>query len=168
MFEFKILQSPERAQHGTYEHNSDELIFGSSEGEMIVDDSHLGPSQFRLFFQNGQAYGQNLFPDCEVKVNQTVIGQEPHPVKVRDSIAMGRTVIVLSKIKPGPLEPPKLEAGEKPKDISQFKEGTPQRAICEVLDFLAGGKPAASAPPTPPGVPPVPTPPKVPPPPPRK
>lgn len=178
MFEFKILQCPDRSQNGTYEHMGDELVIGSSEGEMIIDDPQLGPSQLKLYFEGGSPYVENLFPDCQVKLNQNIIPPGRHSLKARDSIHMGKTIINFIKIKPGPLEPQKITDEDKTKGIEAFKEGSPERAIYTALDFLSkksatltqepdpnvhatelvpGESKAPPLPKIPPGIPPLPT-----------
>lgn len=166
MFEFKILQSPERTQHGNYEHIGDELVIGSSEGDMIIDDPQLGPSQLKLYFQGDQAYLQNLYPDCDIKLNQLVLDEDAAPIKPRDNIQVGKTVISLIKLKPGPLDPPQLEVDEKA--VDKFPEASREWAILKALEALAQGINADSpVPPKPPMPPTAGSPPKVPPPPPR-
>lgn len=146
MFEFKILQTADRTQNGTYEHSGDELVFGSQEGEMVIDDPQLGASQLRLFFEGELAYIENLFPDCPVKLNQAPIGPGPHSVKPRDTIAMGKTVINLQKLQPGGLEAPTLDESQKPKTEQDFNPGSGELAIFIALQSLSKDQPGSSPP----------------------
>jgi hypothetical protein len=163
MIEFKIVASPDRSQQATYQHLSTEITFGQNDGDMILDDPLLAPLQLKIFRQGSGYMVQNLADDIEVRLNGRAL-QEAMPIKEKDNLNLGRTVISITRLDALPLQPP--PPYEYPHANSRFAAGTKEKAILDALAAQAqkesGASPAPSAampkPPPPPGVKPPPPP----------
>lgn len=152
MIEFKIMQCPERSQVGNYQHATNEITFGASEGDMIIDDPDIAERQTRIFLSGNSFLVENLDPTVEIKLNGRPL-TEKSPIKTRDSLTIGRTTIQMSFLDPAP---PKLpEPFTHPQADARFTEGSKESAMITVLKHLSEesgpAKPPSSLPPPLPG-----------------
>jgi len=163
MIEFKIISTVDKSQQSTYIHLGQELVFGREEGDMIVDDPAFGPVQARIAFQNGGFTVTNLHPELELRLNGKPV-EGSMPIKEKDNLNMGRTVVNFTRIDTLPLTPP--PPYEHPQAQTKFAPDTKESALLKALEILES-QCQSSTPPPPPGAsasPPVIPPPAIPPP----
>lgn len=161
MIEFKIISTVDKSQQSTYIHQGLELVFGREEGDMIVDDPAFGPVQARIAFQNGGFTVTNLHPELELRLNGKPV-EGSMPIKEKDNLNMGRTVVNFTRIDSQPMMPP--APYEHPQAQTKFAPDTKETALLKALEILESQcesvspppPPGASAPPPPPGMPPPP------------
>ena len=151
MIEFKIVGTPDKSQQSTYQHLGLTLLMGNGEGDMVIDDPGLGTLQLKVFYQGNAFYVENLNPAVEVRLNGKPIAG-PQPVKERDNLNMGRTVINFVRLDTQPLTPP--PEFEHPMAASKFTPGSKEKAILDSLAALEKAATPASPPPPPPKGPP--------------
>lgn len=164
MIEFKIINAPDKSQQSSYQHLGKELVVGSAEGDMIIDDPAISARQFRIFFQGEQAFLENLNPDIGLRLNGKPV-EGATPLKEKDNLTLGKTTINFSRLDLGPMTPP--ERFEHPMASIKLAPGTKERAVLDALELLARESESESPPPPPKpsAMPPIPGMPKPPPPP---
>ncbi len=160
MIEFKIIVAPDKSQQSTYQHLGNQLTFGQTEGDMLIDDPALAPLQIRVFAQGQGFFLENLDEDIEIRLNGRPF-ENPAPLKERDSISMGRTTVSFSRLDLNPPTPP--EPFQHPQAASRFVEGSREKAILDALEHLEKSSsagmpkppplPGAGGPPKPPPLP---------------
>jgi hypothetical protein len=135
MIEFKILTTPDKSQQATYQHVGKEIVFGRSEGDMIIDDPAFQPAQLRVRLDDeGHATLEALAPNPEARINgKTFSG--PAPLKEKDNVTVGRTTLNFSRLDLEPLTPP--EEFEHPLANVRMVAGSKEKAILDALEFLA-------------------------------
>ncbi|HEY8278247.1 MAG TPA: hypothetical protein VIH99_01400 [Bdellovibrionota bacterium] len=143
MIEFKVIASPDKSQQATYQHLGSELIFGQSEGEMIIDDPAFGPTQLKVKIDGeGKASIENLNTNIEVRLNGKAITGEM-PLKEKDNVTVARTTINFARLDGGP--PPLPEAYENPLVKDRVVPGSKERALLDALEFLEKRAPESGA-----------------------
>jgi hypothetical protein len=150
MIEFKILQTVDKAQVGNYQHFTNEFIFGSAEGDMIIDDPDISEQQARIYAEGTEFFIESIDTAAVVKLNSQPISG-PTPIKAKDNIAVGHTTIQMTLLDPNPIKPP--ERFVNPNAGTRFAAGSKEEALLKVLEFLGGAAPQDTPPPLPQGMP---------------
>lgn len=157
MIEFKIISTPEKSQQSTYQHGGLEMVFGQTEGDMLIDDPALSARQARIYWAGSNYMIENLDESVDIRINGKSV-TEPAPIKERDNLSMGKTTVNFVKLNRSGLTPP--EPYEHPQAASRFAPGNKEAAILEALEILEkqeGGGGMPKPPPLPGGkMPPLP------------
>lgn len=148
MIEFKILATVDKGQQASYSHHESEISFGSAEADMVIDDPAIGETQFRVFQEGGQFFVENLNEELELRLNGKPISGKA-PLKAKDSVVAGKTTIQFSRLDLGPPQPP--ERYEHPMAAQRFSKDSKEKAVLDVLEFLAGQSGSPAGPPPLPG-----------------
>ena len=145
MILYKITACPDKTQVGIYQHESNELVFGNAEADMIIDDPGIAASQIAITFKKGQFFVTNVHPKIPVKLNGSPLAGKPTSIKSNDSIAMGSTTIFFTQINDKQLTQPAAYRNESVQKRLETT-GSAENAILQALEFLASDATPAAPP----------------------
>ena len=133
MIEFKIISTPDKSKQAVYQHIGTELVIGSADADMVVDDPQMGARQIRIFLEGTEAFIENLDGNVEVRLNGKPV-DGPILLKEKDNLNLARTSIQFTKLDASlPLPPPPYEY---PHEKMRFSTDSKESAIMEALSTL--------------------------------
>jgi hypothetical protein len=149
VIEFKIITCPDKSQQATYQHVGRELTLGRLEGDMLVDDPAFGPLQLKITVENDKTtIIENMNTATEVRLNGKPISG-PMPLKEKDNVTIARTTINFARLDLAALPAP--EPYVHPNAKERFSNGSKEKTVLEVLDYLEKAASTAAPPPPLPG-----------------